>query len=265
MQTLIERTKVLATQPSTKFKVIVGHGVLTGTYKRVPEDTYIIFLSKPGHLISQGSVIQNPQLLRNSYLRSAISGVLPRWSIAPTRLGAWKEHVYGPLSLYPDMSVNFFDHDARGIRTNGTPYNRLTGLHTMRSNNSKTTTFKGTDAHISNVIRLSGKGIYIVAACRASAERSFAGAMGAFRKNLRLTGGNQTSLRRIGRTDPLINMMAQNIENSQARIAAHKRTANKSPNRTTPPKRMKPMFTFTPGRPATASTARRRPKTLRRT
>jgi len=265
MQTLINRTKAIAAQPNTKFKLIVGHGGLTGTYKRLPEDTYIIFLSKPGHLISQGSVIQNPRLFNHSYLRSAISGVIPKSSIHPTRLGAWREHVYGPGNIYPDMSVNFFDHSEIGVRKTGTPFNMVAGVHSINANR-KTIGFKGGFANISNVIRFGGKGIYIVAACRASPERSFKGAMGSFRKNLRLTGGNQTSLRRIGVTDPLINRMAQAIENTQARMAAHKRNANKSPNRTNSPKRMKPTtFTFTPGRPPPASTVRRRPRTLRRT
>ena len=276
MQTLINRTKAIAAQPNTKFKLVVGHGGLTGTYKRLPEDTYIIFLSKPGHLISQGSVIQNPRLFNHSYLRNAISGVLPKWSIQPTRLGAWKEHVYGPGNIYPDMSVNFFDHNEIGVRKTGTPFNMVEGVHSINANR-KTIGFKGGFANISNVIRFGGKGIYIVAACRASPERSLRGAMGSFRKNLRLTGGNQTSLRRIGVTDPLINRMAQEIENTQARMAAHKRNANKSPNSTSSPKRMKKpnTFTFAPGRPptsstarrrpTTSSTARRRPKTLRRT
>lgn len=263
MQTIINRTKSLALQPTTKIKVVVGHGGLAGTYPRVPEDTYVIFLSKPGHLISQGSVVQQPQMFRNSYLRQVITGALPKWSVQPTRLGAWKEHVYGPGNTYPDMFINFFDHDKNGVRMSGTPFNTVTGVHSLNSNR-KTTSFKGGFSALSNVIRFGGKGIYIVAACRASPTRSYHGAMGAFRKNLRLTGGNQSSLRRIGITDPLINRMAQEIENAQARMAAHKRSAN-STNRTNSPKKMKPMFTFAPGRSTPASTVRRRPRTLRRT
>ena len=256
MATLINRTKALAAQSNTKFKLVVGHGALTGTYERLPEDTYIIFLSKPGHLISQGSITQHPQMFRHSYLRNAISGVLPKWSIQPTRLGMWKEHVYGPANLYPDMIINFFDHTVRGLRTQGTPYNNVSGVHAINANR-KVTYFKGSTANLSNIIRFRGKGIYIVAACRASPERSFAGAMGSFRRNIRSTRGNQTSLRRMGPTDPARNRAAQLHENKQARMAAHKRMSN-FPNRNTPSKKMKPMFMFAPGLPTPAASTRRR-------
>lgn len=269
MTTLINRTQAFAAQSNTKFKLVVGHGALSGTYERLPEDTYIIFLSKPGHLISQGSITQHPQMRRHSYLRNAISGVLPRWAIQPTRLKMWKEHVYGPGNVYPDMIINFFDHTMTGLRTQGTPFNRLAGVTTINTNRT-TTHFKGTTANLSNIIRFRGKGIYIVAACRASPERSFAGAMSAFRRNIRWTGGNQTSLRRMGPTDPGRNRAAQAHENKQARTAAHKRISN-FPNRNTPSKKMKPMFTFAPGIPTPASlrrrtpaTTTRRPRTLRR-
>jgi len=263
MQTLINRTKAFALQPPTKFKLMVGHGGLTGTFApRLPADTYIIFLSKPGHLISQDSVTQHRQIFRHSYLRNAISGVSPKWSIQPTHLKTWNERVYGPGDVYPNMIINFFDHNASGFPTPGTQFNLLSGLHTIKATRTNTH-FKGSSAYVSNIVRFGGKGIYIVAACRASRERSNAGAMGSFQRNFRLTGGNQTSLRRIGPTDPRTNLIAQAIENIQARMAAHKRRAN-SQNRASPPKKTKKyMYTFAPGRPTPAASTRRRPKTRR--
>ena len=271
MQTLINRTKAFALQPTTKFKLMVGHGGLTGTFApRLPADTYIIFLSKPGHLIAQNAVTQNPQLRSYSILQQSISGVLPKWSIQPTHLRTWNERVYGPGDVYPNMIINFFDHTTSGVRMPGTPFNRLSGLHTIKENRTNIH-FKGSSAYVSNIVRFGGKGIYIIAACRASRERTNAGAMGSFQRNFRLTGGNQTSLRRIGPTDPRNNRLAQAIENIQARMAAHKRKAN-SVNGNKSPKKMKSIFTFTsapfaPGRPTPAASAstRRRPKTLRRT
>lgn len=269
MQTLINRTKAFALQPPTKFKLMVGHGGLTGTFApRLPADTYIIFLSKPGHLISQDSVTQHRQIFRHSYLRNAISGVLPKWSIQPTHLKTWNERVYGPGDVYPNMIINFFDHNTSGVRMPETPFNRLSGLHTIKENRANIH-FKGSSAYVSNIVRFGGKGIYIVAACRASRERTNAGAMGSFQRNFRLTGGNQSSLRRMGPTDPRNNRMAQAIENIQARMAAHKRKAN-STNRNNSPKKMKSIFKFTsapfaPGRPTPAASTRRRTKTLRRT
>ena len=263
MTTLINRTKAFAAQSNTKFKLVVGHGALNGTYERLPEDTYIIFLSKPGHLIAKSSITQHPQMFRHSYLRNAISGVLPRWSIQPTRLGRWKEHVYGPGNVYPDMIINFFDHTMTGARIPGTPFNRLAGVTTINANRTDTY-FKGSTANLSNIIRFRGKGIYIVGACRASPERSLAGAMGSFIRNLRSTGGNQTSLRRMGPTDPGRNRAAQTHENTQARVAAHKRVSN-FPNRNTPSKKMRTtLFTFAPGIPTPAPLRRRTPATTAR-
>ena len=251
MTTLINRIKSNVMHPTMSFKLVVGHGGLTGTLARLPADTYIIFLSKPGHLIAQGSVISNPQMFRHSYLRNVISGVIPRWSILPHRFGRWKEHVYGPGDIYPDLSLNFYDHNSSGVRLNQTPFNNRTGVHSINAT-TRTRHFKGVTAHLSNVIRLRGKGVYIVLACRASSQRSYAGAMSSFRRNFRLTGGTQETLRRIGATDPRTNLFAQHIKNMQARRATHKRRANNAVNSHPAKKRKTAPFpgpsTFAPGR-----------------
>ena len=269
MQTIINRTKALAVQPTTKFKLVIGHGTLIQRYPRVPEDTYIIFLSKPGHILSSSSILSNPQVFRYSYIRNAITGATPKWNVRPVRLGMWKEHVYAPGNVYPDMNIEFFDYNPAGFRTPGTPSNAVFGVHTINTTNRRNTRFKGSSSNLSNIIRFGGKGIYIVASCRTSPWRGNNARVSAVR-NFELTGGAQTTVRRMGRNDPNVNRGAQALENMQARMAARKRTAANSVNKATA-KRKKPLFyfpvlPFAPGRPTPASTKRRRrPKTLRRT
>jgi len=269
MQTIINRTKALAVQPTTKFKLVVGHGTLIQHYSRVPEDTYVIFLSKPGHSLSGHSVVGNPRIFRHSYLRNAITGATPMSNIRPVRLGMWKQHVYGPGNVYPDMNIEFFDYNPAGFRTTGTPANAVFGVHTINTTNRRNTRFKGSSSNLSNIVKLGGKGIYIVASCRRSTSRAVTAGVEC-QLNYQLTGGNQTTLRRMRRNDPTINFCAQSLENIQARIAARKRTAANSVNKATA-KRKKPLFyfpvlPFAPGRPTPVSTVRRRrPKTLRRT
>ena len=267
MQTAVDRVKAYAAQPTTRIKLVIGHGTLVQRYPRVPEDTYIIFLSKPGHLLAGASILSNPQMFRNSYIRKAITGVTPLSNVRPVRLGAWKDHVYGPTSPYPDMNIEFFDYNNAGFRTPGTPANQVSGLHTLKNTNARVTHFKGTSAYLSNIMRFGGKGIYIVASCRSSGRR--ANARETALRNVNLTGGTQTSVRRMRRNDPIINRTAQAIENVQARLAARKRKAANSVNKATA-KRKKPLFyfpvlPFAPGRPTPASKVHRRPKTLRRT
>jgi hypothetical protein len=270
MQSLINHTQMVASQPGTKFKLVIGHGTLTGHLARLPADTYIIFLSKPGHSLSGQTIISNPQLFRRDYIKQVITGAIPRWAIQPNRLGMWKQHVYGPASYYPDMNIDLFDYNSRGTRTHGTAANNVFGVHTLNSPGRRITHFKGTSANLSNLVRFGGKGIYIVASCRVSLQR-VPGAVGAALRNIRLTGGNQTTLRRMGPTDPIINRMAQAIENTQARLTQYKRKKTNSPNSRPLKKARTSLFTFAPGRPATTTRRRtatattRRPRTLRRT
>lgn len=261
METLINRTRNFASQTSTKFKLAIGHGGLTGTSARLPADTYVIFMSKPGHLLSQGAILSHPQIFKPSYLRNVITGVLPRWSISPTIFSTWTERVYGPGDMYPDLRIDFYDYTTTGVPTPGSPYNRVSGLHTLESNTRRNTHFKGSSGYLSNVIRFKGKGIYIVIACRASPERSSAGAMSTFRRNIRLSRGNQSTLRRIGRTDPLINIIAQIMENKQARMAKSKRKRSNNIN----PRPLKKStgvfprsFSFAPGTATVRKTSTRR-------
>ena len=258
--TLINRIKNVAAQPNTAFKMVVGHGGLIGNaaraFAKVPAGTYIIFLSKPGHLLAQASVVSNPQMRNHTYLRNVITNTLPRWAIQPVRLGMWKQHVYGPGNLYPDLSLNLYDVNKEGHRLTGSPFNRLAGLHTIKSNRPTQKHFYGQNVHLSNIVRFGGPGIYVVVACRASSERSWAGAMSAFKNNFRLTGGTQETLRRMGPTDPMLNRLAQRIENTQRRLVTYKRTAT-FPNNNPRPYKFYKMLTpfvgpsvFTPGVPS---------------
>lgn len=268
MQSLITHIQTAAAQPSTKFKLLVGHGTLTGQLERLPADTYIIFLSQPGHSLAGQTILSNPQMFRRDYIKQVITGVLPQWAIEPYRLRMWTHHVYGPSGYYPDLNIDLFDRNSRGTRTPGTAVNHVLGVHTLNSSGRRIVHFKGTSANLSNLVRFGGKGIYIVASCRASLQRT-PGAVGAALRNIRLTGGNQTTLRRMGTTDPIANRLAQAVENTQARLTQYKRTKPNSPNSRPRKKARTSLFTFAPGRRTstrkptrkrTATTTTRRPR-----
>jgi hypothetical protein len=265
MQSLVTHVQMVASQPSTKFKLLIGHGTLTGQLERLPADTYIIFLSKPGHSLAGQTILSNPQMFRRDYIKNVITGAIPQGAIEPIRLRMWKQHVYGPASYYPDMNIDLFDRNSRGTRTPGTAFNNVFGVHTLNSSGRRIVHFKGTSANLSNLVRFGGKGIYVVASCRASIHRT-PGAVGAALRNIRLTGGNKTTLRRMGTTDPIANRLAQAVENTQARLTQYKRKKTNSPNSRPRKKARTSLFTFAPGRPAstprkrTATTTTRRPR-----
>lgn len=263
MQSLVTHVQMVASQPSTKFKLLIGHGTLSGQLERLPADTYIIFLSKPGHSLAGQTILSNPQMFRRDYIKNVITGAIPQGAIEPIRLRMWKQHVYGPASYYPDLNIDLFDRNSRGTRTPGTAFNNVFGVHTLNSSGRRIVYFKGTTANLSNLVRFGGKGIYIVASCRASLQRT-PGAVGAALRNIRLTGGNQTTLRRMGTTDPIANRLAQAVENTQARLAQYKRKKTNSPNSRPHKKARTSLFTFAPGRPASTPRKRKPTTTTRR-
>lgn len=260
MTTLINRVRNVSSKQNTKFNLVIGHGYLTGYTKKVPADTYIIFLSKPGYSISKYIPIRHAQLFNRTFLKNVISGKIPRTRVQPARLGMWKEHVYGPYDSYPEIGLEFFDRSSSN-------FNSITGIHSINSSGMNTQTFHGSNGDLFNIMRFGGKGIYIVMSCRTSGdseitERAY---INNFIRTRSIPGGNQMTLPRI--TVPGLNRRAQTVENIQARLAAHKRkniaslSIRKSPRPTKKVAVEKFTFTgiFSPGRPV----SRRRPTSRR--
>lgn len=250
MATRVNRIKSLASNSATRIRLVIGHGSLMPIAYRVPNGTYIIYVSKPGHLLAQSEVLNYPQIFNNRYVRSIIRGETRDADIQPVTLRSWKKHVYGPGDIYPDLFLNLFNHNLNIKRTPGTRFDAVVGVHTL--NNGSPRGMYGQPTSVQEIITRYGPGIYVVFACRSSAERVEAKRSGrAFRQfniNMLMTGGTQRYLHRMRPNDPEMNQQVQAIENAQARYTALKRLRN-STTRTNGPKTKKRrvLTPFAPG------------------
>lgn len=229
MATRVNRIKSLASNSATRIRLVVGHGSLIPIGHRVPDDTYIIYVSKPGHLLAQRAVLNYPQIFNNRYMRSIIRGETRDADIQPDRLRSWKKHVYGPGDFYPDLFLNLFNHNLEMRPTPRTPFDDVSGVHTL--NNGSLRGMYGQPTSLKEIITRYGPGIYVVFACRASADRVGASnrsgrAFRQFNTNMSMTGGKQRYLYRMRPNDPELNQQVQAIENAQARYTALKRLRN---------------------------------------
>lgn len=232
MATRINRAKAAAANISVPIKVLVGHGTGIFGYSRVPQNTYIIFLAKPGHTLGQGTVFDNPYLFHEPYVRNAITRRIRQSNVRPVQLGRWTSHLYGPGDIFPEIEMELFDEENANLNT-------FFGITNLRSGR---TSFRG---HVVNSLRglllTSGPGIYIIATCRASEQR--ANISTAQQRNYGI-------LPRMTSADPLLNRWVQMMENRQKRYAKFKRTRN---NNTVSVRPLPPFapgnLQFAPGRP----------------
>jgi hypothetical protein len=230
---------------------VIGHGLLEPEVeeRRVPANTYVIFLSKPGQLLSSS---QATELYRKSeqYIRYALTGRLRTSQIEPYRLSKWTSHVYGPHEKYPNLRLTLSDSSPELSRTFG-----MTKLEL----GSRRFTYREQRMFLNQFLTRGGPGIYIVAACRSSIERlPMARVASHINSNIRRsritvrTGsrvnvvnrrGEQRKLRLPSRA-PQLNLNVAELERAQKRRAAHKRKASKLPN-SLPAKNV--YFSFNPG------------------
>ena len=267
MTTLIDRTSMAAAL-GERIYMVTGHGVGLGVSSfstRLPANTYVIFLSKPGQLLDGSSILTNPKLYNDpTYIRSVLTHRIPLKDVRPVRLAYWKKHLYGPGNKLPDVTIQMKD-------ASNPLANRVAGV----VNTSIPGTFLNYQrtATISQIVRRHGRGIYVIASCRASRERTVSGIANLnYRSNVIRTGGTQRGLR-IGSMSPNVNRITQYRENVQRRLAKLKRNASQlSPPKTLPKKSRLFYSTFHPGVPsppkkksASRSTTSRRLATPRST
>lgn len=209
-----------AAKPTTPIRWVVGHGLLNQKFPKVPANTFIVFMAEPGYPIAKTILLgMNKAFTNTGYLRNVFSG--KEKNIKPTRLGYWKEHVYGPNDLFPDLDLKTDDEGSVSFR-------QYFGVTNVKSGTRNQRGFKGT---LKELVTKNGSGIYLVIACRPSERHSLAGAVGASRYNLYNTVQGR-HMPPIGSHFPL-NVAAQAIERNQARVATRKRSRS-SPARAAP-------------------------------
>ena len=244
-----------AAKPSTRIRWMAGHGLQISEPGRVPSGTFVVFMGAPGQLAATPLLPPTSKAYTSiRYLRNVFAG--QEANILPTRLGYWKNHVYGPGDTFPDLSVDMWDYHVKKLRVrqpNGsvrqvqvivktplTPVDRMCGVKDMST--GRKTLYKKTRT-VSQLIS-GAPGIYLIMSCRASSARIAGGNAG--RNYLRTNTHGQTA-QRVVRRVPMglpsnaVNAHVQAFENAQARIATRKRphnlTVRRSPRRASPPRR----------------------------
>jgi hypothetical protein len=248
-RTLINRARIAAETSPIRF--VIGHGLLEPDVeeRRVPKNTYVIFLSKPGQLLS---VREAYQLYTKSllYIRSALMGRIRSSQIDPYRLSKWTSHVYGPNEKYPNLMLKLFDSNPQSILS------QISGMTKLEIGKRQ---YYGQHVMLNQLMIRGGPGIYIVAACRASAERApraaqvFEANVHPNRSRITVRSGSRVNIvnkrgtqqrLRLPSNAPSLNLSVAELERAQKRRAAHKRSGSKLPN-SLPAKNV--YFSFNPG------------------
>jgi hypothetical protein len=195
-------------------------------------------MAEPGYALSKDLILNMGRSYDNiGYVRNVFSG--KEKDIHPVRLRYWKEHVYGPNDLYPDLHLTLTDKTEitnamkniamkHGIKLpeGNSAYEKWFGVKNLKTG---TTTLRGEkDTTLKEVLEKSGPGIYLVTACRPSGRHSLTTS-----HNQAMKMYNTVKGRRMPPVSPRfpLNATAQRIEQNQARLAARKR-ARSSPART---------------------------------
>ena len=244
-----------AANPSTHIRWMAGHGLQIPEMRRVPPGRFVVFMGAPGQLAATGILSPTSDAYTSvRYLRNVFAG--REANILPTRLGYWKNHVYGPNDSFPDLKIDMWDYQVKKFRIrqpNGsskpvevrvntplTQYDKVCGVKDMST--GRKTLYKKTRT-VSQVIS-GAPGIYLIMACRASSARITGG--NAMRNYMRSNSAGQTAQRFVRRVptgipSSAVNVTVQAHENVQARIATRKRirspTIRGSPRRPSPPRR----------------------------
>ena len=96
---------------ASKFYWDIGHGTTAQGYSKVPANTWVVFLSKPGHCLHTApfSTPQFKEIVKNTELTRLISlGAIPREQL-PGRVhnSSWKDYIYGPDDDLPTTIISF--------------------------------------------------------------------------------------------------------------------------------------------------------------
>jgi hypothetical protein len=138
----MNRTRVENVRKQTQFAFAIGHGSLITNNSRasnlgkhqftVPSGIHVVFFSNPGYWISL-RVLNDPNLLKildnPQQFKKFIDGELPRDEIPKIVKESnwnWKQHIYGPGMLCPNMYLQMYDEENTSW---GRWYNNMCGFY----------------------------------------------------------------------------------------------------------------------------------------
>jgi hypothetical protein len=157
------------------FRWIVGHGQAQNTDTRVPPGTWVVFLSRPGHLLNfypfthkifREQILQRTEVTRKLALDQIPPGKLPSLLLLPS---SWKLQIHGPNDMMPNVHLELFDNSP--LTANIPKYiksrlfGRMCGV-TKTSRIFSSPTNRGEITTVKNLVLQHGRGIYFVVACR---------------------------------------------------------------------------------------------------
>jgi hypothetical protein len=218
------------------FRWIVGHGRTENTDTRVPPGTWVVFLSRPGHLLSAGhftraafrkEIRQNTELTRKLALNQTPPGNLPSLMLLPS---SWKLQIHGPNDMMPNTHLELFDHTPLTSSMNMATYGRRRLFHSMcgvTKTKSGTVSFpsnQGETTTVKNLVLQHGKGIYFVVACRGTAGQNNSSLSRAMRQNNTMTarGGVQFGTPAINTTGRASQLRTTNVRRTRRQSTVKK-------------------------------------------
>lgn len=155
---------------ASKFYWVVGHGFTGPLFSRVPDNTWVVFLSKPGHTLHTEpftTYMFKKRIVKDTELTRRIAiGTIPKDELPGIRLhgSSWKDYIYGPGDKLPATYITFKPP------VEPSNFNSVIGVYdTSKPNNVK---YRNTEESLllSRVIN-NKPGIYFVATCRPTREQ----------------------------------------------------------------------------------------------
>jgi hypothetical protein len=152
-----------------KFYWVVGHGTTLRGFTEVPPNTWVIFLSKPGHALLDtpflSPMFRNQIIKDTEITRSIALDNVPRENLPGIRLhsSSWNDYIYGPGDRLPTTYVTF----QPSVGQNN--LNQVLGVHDTSKPNVNAR-HRGINTSVNQVIA-QRPGIYFIAVCRPTQEQ----------------------------------------------------------------------------------------------
>lgn len=156
---------------ASKFYWDIGHGITLGGFTEVPPNTWVVFLSKPGHILHTEPFTTSKfkDIIKSTILtRSLALGTISKGELPGSRLheSSWKEHIYGPGDRLPNTYITF-----KPPETNS-KFNEVMGVHDTSKPNQVAKYRNLAGPQLLNRVLIGKPGIHFIVTCRPTAKQA---------------------------------------------------------------------------------------------